>query len=152
MAYWLFKTEPSTFSWNDLVAAPDQSTQWEGVRNYQARNMLRDEVAVGDEVLIYHSVVQPQVVAGIATVVRAAYPDHHSWDPDSRYFDPKSSPESPRWMMVDVRAARPFSPPITRDEIKACPELAGMDLLRKGNRLSIQRVTPEEWQALLALR
>ena len=152
MRYWLVKTEPGTFSWDDLWSSPDRTTCWEGVRNYQARNLMRDEMRVGDGVLVYHSVVSPQVIAGIAEVVREGYPDHYSWDPRSRYFDPKSTPENPRWFMVDIRALRPFEPPITREELKGVPELRDMMLLRKGSRLSVQPVTAEEWRAILALR
>jgi predicted RNA-binding protein with PUA-like domain len=150
MRWWLFKTEPGTYSWDDLVR--DRTTHWEGVRNYQARNLLRDEVHTGDLVLLYHSVVQPQVIAGIARVARAAYPDHTSWDPANRYFDPKSTPDDPRWLMVDVEAVRSLDPPITRDELKATPELADMMVLRRGARLSIQPVTDAEAASVLALR
>jgi len=147
---WLFKTEPETYSWTDLVR--DGRTCWEGVRNYQARNLLRDEVAEGDLVLFYHSQVQPQVIAGIARVVRAAYPDHFAWDPASRYHDPKAGPDNPTWVMVDIAPVRAIEPPITRDELKEVPALADMMLLKRGSRLSIQPVAPAEWAAVLALR
>jgi len=152
MAFWLLKTEPNTFSWQDLVASPNRSTCWEGVRNYQARNIMRDEMKIGDRVFIYHSVVKPMVIAGVAEVVREAYPDHFAWDPESPYFDAKSSPENPRWVMVDVRAEYGFDPPITRDELKDVPELAGMMLLQKGSRLSVQPVSQKEWATVLSLR
>jgi len=152
MAYWLLKTEPGTFSWEDLWNSPDRSTRWEGVRNYQARNFLRDAMKVGDGVLLDHSVVVPQVIAGIAEVVREGYPDHVAWDPDSRDFDPKSTPGDPRWFMADIRAVRPFEPPITREELKGVPELRDMMLLRRGSRLSVQPVSPGEWETILALR
>jgi len=150
MKTWLFKTEPESYSWDDLVR--DGRTCWEGVRNYQARNLLRDEVAEGDLVLFYHSQVKPQVIAGIAKVVRAAYPDHFAWDPASRYHDPKAGPDNPTWVMVDIAPVRAIEPPITRDELKEVPALADMMLLRRGSRLSIQPVTPAEWTAVLALR
>lgn len=148
--YWVFKTEPDSYSWDDLVR--DGRTSWEGVRNYQARNLLRDEVGEGDLVLVYHSQVQPQVIAGIARVVRAAYPDHFAWDPVSRYHDPRSAPDDPTWVMVDIAPVRAIEPPISRDELRGAPELADMVLLRRGSRLSIQPVTPAEWAAVLALR
>jgi predicted RNA-binding protein with PUA-like domain len=150
MRWWLFKTEPEVYGWSDLVR--DRTTHWEGVRNYQARNLLRDEVRLGDQVLVYHSNVQPQVVAGIARVVREAYPDHFAWDPTSAYFDPKSDPVEPRWLMVDIEADRPFEPAIERGELKRVPELDGMMLLKRGSRLSIQPVTAAEAAAVLALR
>jgi len=150
MRWWLFKTEPEVYGWSDL--ARDRRTHWEGVRNYQARNLLRDQVRLGDQVLVYHSNVQPQVIAGVARVVREAYPDHFAWDPTSTYFDPKSNPDDPRWLMVDIEADRPIEPPIERDELKVVPELAGMMLLKRGSRLSIQPVTVAEAAAVLALR
>jgi predicted RNA-binding protein with PUA-like domain len=149
MRWWLFKTEPSTYSWDDLVR--DRRTHWEGIRNYQARNLLRDEVRAGDLVFVYHSVVQPQVIAGLARVVRDAYPDHFAWDHSSRYFDPKSNAGDPSWLMVDIEALQPVEPPLTRDELKTLPELAGMMLLKRGARLSIQPVTEAEAAAILAL-
>ncbi len=152
MNYWLMKTEPSVFSWDDLLALPQQTTPWEGIRNYQARNFMRDQMTVGDRVFFYHSVVQPQAIMGIATVVRNAYPDHFAFDPNSAYYDPKSSPESPRWLMVDIQAQSAFSVPITLAELKSTPGLGEMMLLRKGCRLSIQPVTAQEWQVICNLR
>jgi len=102
MAYWLMKTEPNTYSWQDLLSEKNKTTQWEGVRNYQARNFMRDQMKIGDQVFIYHSVVKPMAIVGIARVVREAYPDYFAFDPNSRYFDPKSPKENPRWFMVDV--------------------------------------------------
>ncbi len=150
--YWLMKTEPSVFSWQDLLAAPAQSTHWEGVRNYQARNLMRDRMSLGDGVLVYHSVVKPQAIMGVARVSRTAYPDHFAWAPSSPYFDPKSSPENPRWVMVDIQAERSFVPEITREELRQVPALANMMLLQKGSRLSVQPVTPDEWHVILSLR
>ena len=148
--YWLFKTEPGTYAWEDLVA--DGSTCWEGIRNYQARNILRDDVRLDDAVFVYHSVVQPQVIAGIARVVREAYPDHFALDPSSPYFDPKATAADPRWVMVDIEPVRGIDPPITRDELKVVPELEGMMLLKKGSRLSVQPVSTDEAVAILGLR
>ena len=150
MRWWLFKTEPDTYSWHDLVR--DRSTCWEGVRNYQARNLLRDEIARGDLVFVYHSVVQPQVIAGVARVAREAYPDHFARDSASPYFDPKATPDDPRWVMVDIEPVRSLDPAITRDELKAVSDLGDMMLLRRGSRLSIQPVSDQHATTILALR
>jgi predicted RNA-binding protein with PUA-like domain len=150
MRWWLFKTEPATYSWDDL--ARDGATCWEGVRNYQARNLLRDEVAHGDLVFVYHSVVQPQEIAGVARVVREAYPDHHAQDPASPYFDRKATPDDPRWLMVDIEPVRQLDPPISRDELKAVPILADMMLLRRGSRLSVQPVADRHAKTILGMR
>ncbi len=147
MAYWLFKTEPDTFSIDTLRV--QKVACWEGVRNYQARNMLRDEVKVGDQVLIYHSSCKKIGVAGIAKVVKEAYPDHFQFDPESPYFDIKSDPSNPRWMMVDIEFVRKFERIVTLAELKAIPELENMPLVKRGNRLSIMPVTEEEWQIIL---
>ncbi len=152
MKYWLFKSEPGAYSWQDLKNEPNRTTFWDGVRNYQARNFLRDEVQEGDLVFFYHSVKQPQAIMGIARVVKGGTPDPTAFDPESRYFDPGSSPQNPRWFGVEVQAIMEFVPPITRDELKQLPELENMVLLRKGSRLSIQPVTEEEWQAILNFR
>ncbi|MBY6017493.1 EVE domain-containing protein [Halomonas denitrificans] len=147
MAYWLFKTEPDTFSIDTLKA---QGTScWEGVRNYQARNLMRDEVKLGDEVFIYHSSCKHVGVAGIATVTREAYPDHHQFNPESPYFDPKSDPNNPRWIMVDV-AYQQHLPLVSLKAIKANPALAEMVLVNR-SRLSIQPVTEAEWHNILAM-
>ncbi len=147
--YWLMKTEPSVFSLADLRDSPDGTAEWEGVRNYQARNYMRDEMQAGDRVLFYHSATNPPAIVGTARVVREAYPDPTAWDPDSRYFDPKSSPENPRWVMVDVRYEQAFARPLTLAELREIPALKDMLLLRKGMRLSIQPVTAEEFAAVL---
>ena len=152
MNYWLFKTEPSTYSWEDLKQQPNRTDYWDGIRNYQARNFLRDQVKKGDLVLFYHSIKQPQAIMGIAKVVREAYADPTAFDPQSKYFDPKSDPENPRWVMVDVQAIAEFDPPILRDELKQIPGLENMMLLRKGSRLSIQPVSEEEWKIILSYR
>ncbi|HHF2854994.1 TPA: EVE domain-containing protein [Vibrio diabolicus] len=147
MAYWLFKTEPDTFSIDTLRA--QKVSCWEGVRNYQARNMMRDQVKVGDFVLIYHSSCKNVGVAGIAKVVREAYPDHFQFDPESDYYDPKSDPDNPRWIMVDVEFVRKTTRVIPLSVMKAMPELENMPLVKRGNRLSIMPVTGEEWEAIL---
>lgn len=149
MKYWLMKTEPSVFSIADLRACPGQCAEWEGVRNYQARNYMRDEMKEGDGVLFYHSATKPPAVVGTACVAREAYPDDTAWNPKSRYFDPKSSPENPRWVMVDLRFEQEFATPLTLAELREMPALADMALLRKGMRLSIQPVTKREFKAVL---
>ncbi|MEZ9190523.1 EVE domain-containing protein [Vibrio sp. 10N.286.52.F8] len=148
MAYWLFKTEPDTFS---IQTLREQKTScWEGVRNYQARNMMRDDVKLGDLVMIYHSSCKKVGVAGIAKVTREAYPDHFQFDPESDYYDPKSSPDNPRWIMVDVEFVRVTERLIPLVTLKAMPELSEMPLVKRGNRLSIMPVTEQEWQAILS--
>lgn len=147
MAYWLFKTEPDEFSIHTLRVRG--TACWEGVRNYQARNMLRDEVKIGDLVLIYHSSSKHVGVAGIARVVKEAYPDHFAFDIESDYYDAKSTPENPRWVMVDIEYVSTMSRIITLGEMKAMPELESMPLVRRGNRLSIMPVSEQEWQAIV---
>lgn len=151
MLYWLMKTEPNTYSWQDLLKEKNKTTQWEGVRNYQARNFMRDQMKLGDQVFIYHSVVKPMAIVGIAEVVREAYPDYFAFDPASRYFDPKSSKENPRWFMVDVQAKFEFKNPITLERLKTIPGLHDMMLLQKGSRLSIQPVSADQWQLICQL-
>ncbi|MBE0596702.1 MAG: EVE domain-containing protein [Desulfuromonadales bacterium] len=148
--YWLFKSEPSTFSFDDLKGRPERTEHWDGVRNFQARNYLRQEIQVGDRLLFYHSSIPEPVIVGIAEVVRGGYPDWTSWDPESGHFDPRSTEAKPLWYMVDVRYLRPFPRPVTRSELKAIPELAGMVLLKK-SRLSIQPVSEAEWRVILRL-
>jgi len=150
MAYWLFKSEPGCFSIDDLKNRPAMTEHWDGVRNYQARNFLRDEVKVGDKVLFYHSNIPEPGVVGIAEVVREGYPDFTALDPASEHFDPKSSAGSPIWYMVDVRYVSAFPQQVTLEKIKQHPLLAGMPLVRR-SRLSIQPVTPEEWRIILSL-
>lgn len=147
MAYWLFKTEPDTFSIDTLRT--QKVSCWEGVRNYQARNMMRDQVKVGDFVLIYHSSCKNVGVAGIAKVVREAYPDHFQFDLESDYYDPKSDPDNPRWIMVDIEFVRKTARVIPLSVMKAMPELENMPLVKRGNRLSIMPVTEDEWEAIL---
>lgn len=148
MLYWLMKTEPETFSIEDLAAMG--SDHWDGVRNYQARNFMRDEMKEGDKVLIYHSGKFPAVV-GTARVVREGYPDHTAWDPSGRYYDPKSSPENPRWYMVDVGSAEKFAAPVPLARLRTVEGLEDMMLLRKGMRLSVQPVTESEYRIICEL-
>jgi predicted RNA-binding protein with PUA-like domain len=151
MSYWLFKSEPDCFSFADLCAAPDRTTGWDGVRNFQARNFLRDQIQVGDGVLYYHSSADPPAIAGLAEVVEAAHPDPTAFDPSADHYDPKSRPESPTWYQVKIRAVRPIEPSLGLPRLREVAALAKMELLRKGSRLSIQPVRPEEWEAVLAL-
>lgn len=149
--YWLFKSEPDVFSYSDLERAPERSTGWEGVRNYQVRNYLRDEVKVGDLLFFYHSRVEPIGIVGIARVVSEALPDPTQFDPQNHYFDPKSKPEAPTWLQVRVQAVQPLRRVVTLTELKSTPALATMAVAQKGSRLSITKVTEAEWQKVLAL-
>lgn len=149
--YWLMKSEPDVFSIDDLKEHPKQTTQWEGVRNYQARNFMRDQMKKGDKILFYHSNCQSIGIVGVATVSKEAYPDHFSWDPKSKYFDPKSTKENPRWFMVDVTFDCKFKRVIELQEIKKHPTLKNMQVAKKGQRLSIQPVTSKEFEQVLKL-
>jgi predicted RNA-binding protein with PUA-like domain len=151
MAYWLFKSEPSCYSFADLMAAPDRTTGWDGVRNFQARNFLRDEIKVGDGVLFYHSSADPPALAGFAKVVRAGHPDPTAFDPKADHYDPKSDADDPVWYQVSIRAERAIDPPLELPRLRTVAALQGMELLRKGSRLSIQPVTAAEWKAIVAL-
>jgi predicted RNA-binding protein with PUA-like domain len=151
MAYWLFKSEPNCYAFADLLAAPDRTTGWDGVRNFQARNFLRDEIKVGDGVLFYHSSAEPPAIAGVAKVVRAAHPDPTAFEPKADHYDPKSDPDNPTWYQVAIRAVRAIDPPLGLPQLRTVSALAGMELLRKGSRLSIQPVSAAEWDSVLAL-
>ncbi|MFO7858418.1 MAG: EVE domain-containing protein [Ectothiorhodospiraceae bacterium] len=151
MAYWLMKSEPDVFGIDDLAAAPDSTDHWDGVRNYQARNMMRDQMQRGDQVFFYHSNTKVPGIVGIAEIVREGYPDHTAFDPNDPHYDPKSDPDNPRWYMVDLRFVRRLQRTITLTELKQQPELADMPLVRKGNRLSVMPITPEQWQFILSL-
>lgn len=146
--YWLFKSEPSAFGIEHLAKSPRQTAPWDGVRNYQARNFLRDDVRVGDRVLFYHSREEPLGIFGSMEVVRAGYHDHTAFDPDSKYFDAKSKLETPRWFMVDVKLIARFAEPISREQLATDTVAAKMLVLKRGMRLSIQPVTEVEWQAV----
>lgn len=147
--YWLFKSEPESYSFAHLQR--DRTTFWHGVRNYQARNLLRDEIQVDDGVLFYHSNADPMAIVGLARVSRAGYPDQTAFDPKSDYYDPDGDPSAPRWFQVDITCVAPFAEPLTRDRCKAEPELHAMVLLQRGSRLSVQPVTAAEWQVILKL-
>jgi predicted RNA-binding protein with PUA-like domain len=150
MKYWLMKSEPGSFAIQDLADRPDQTTCWDGVRNYQARNFMR-EMRVGDRVLFYHSSADPTAIVGTAVVVREAYPDHTAWERGNDHFDAKASPENPIWEMVDIRLDEIFPRPLPLAELHKVKSLAGMELLRKGSRLSVQSVKAKEFETVLSL-
>lgn len=145
MNHWLFKSEPETFSIDMLQNRPKKTEHWDGVRNYQARNMLRDQIKVGDKAFFYHSNCTPPGIVGIVEIVKSAYPDFTAFDPESKYYDPTSSPEKPRWFMVDIKFIKKFNRMITLEELKNHPALRNMQVTRKGNRLSITPISAEEW-------
>jgi predicted RNA-binding protein with PUA-like domain len=147
--YWLVKSEPTTFSFDDLVASPKKTSHWDGVRNFTARNNLQ-AMKKGDRVLFYHSSSTPSAVVGIAEVAKEAYVDHTALDPKDAHFDPKSKPEKPTWFMVDIRAVEPLARPVSLDEIKKTKGLENMALVRLG-RLSVQAVTEKEYETVLKL-
>ena len=149
MNYWLMKSEPAECSVDDALAAPNATVPWVGVRNYQARNFMRDQMRMGDGVLFYHSSCAEPGIVGIARVASAAYPDPTQFDSKSPYHDPASKPESPRWVLVDVQVLRKVVPTLGLRELRARPQLAEMLVLRKGNRLSITPVEPPHWKAIV---
>jgi len=151
MNYWLMKSEPDVFGIHDLKARSKKTEHWDGVRNYQARNFLRDGMHKGDLAFFYHSSCAEPGIAGIVTIARAGYPDDSAWDPKSKYFDPRSTPARPVWYMVDVRLVREFDSVIPLTAIKANPALRDMQLVQRGNRLSILPVTEKEWNAILKM-
>ena len=146
--YWLFKSEPEAYSIANLACEPTKTTFWDGVRNYQARNFLRDTIKLGDRVLFYHSNADPMAIVGTAEIVKSGYPDHTAFDPKDHHYDPKSNPDAPTWFMVDVRLLQVFPKPVTRDDLKACADLREMMVIRQGARLSIQPVTAAEWRVV----
>lgn len=149
--YWLFKTEPETFGIDHLAKKPNQTEHWDGVRNYSVRNMMRDQMRVGDLGFFYHSSCMPPGIAGIIEVVREGYPDTSAFDPESKYYDPASTPDKPRWYMVDVKLVRKFKHFVTLETLKHHPPLNQMPVTQRGNRLSISPVTRGEWDAILKL-
>lgn len=148
--YWLFKAEPHIYGIDHLAAAPNKTGRWDGIRNYQARNFLRDQVALNDEVFIYHSSCKNVGIVGTAKVVKTAYPDPTQFNPESDYYDPKSAPENPRWVSVDIKLTKVFSRLISLAEIKAQPSLENMVLVKQ-SRLSTQPVTAAEWAFIMSL-
>ena len=151
MNYWLFKSEPDAFSIDDLKAMKGKKDHWDGIRNYQARNLMRDDMKKGDLGFFYHSSCKVPGIVGIVEVVREAYPDFTALDPESKYHDPKASEDNPRWVMVDVKFKQKFDKVLTLDFLRTVDELSDMVLLRKGSRLSIQPVTQEQWMMVLDL-
>ena len=143
LRHWLMKSEPDAYSWEQLLA--DGSTNWDGVRNYQARNLMRDDMKVGDLVLFYHSNCKPPHVAGVAQVSKEGYPDFSAWDEDSKYFDPKTNPDEPTWMMVDIEPVATLSTAVELPDMRANPALDGMALLQRFQRLSVQPVGEEHF-------
>ncbi|MBL8167553.1 MAG: EVE domain-containing protein [Acidobacteria bacterium] len=150
MRYWLMKSEPESFSIDDLARAKKQTTSWDGVRNYQARNFMR-EMQIGDQVFFYHSNANPPCIVGLAEIVKTAYPDHTALDPRDHHYDPKATPENPIWEMVDIKLVRKFAVPLALDDLRQVRGLEKMELLRKGSRLSVQPVSAAEGKRVLAL-
>jgi predicted RNA-binding protein with PUA-like domain len=149
--YWLVKTEPESFSIDDLEASPERTTFWSGVRNYQARNYMRDQMQLGDRVLFYHSNADPPAIVGVAEVVRTGYPDHTAWDKQDSHYDPDSPEDKPRWFMVDLKFMQKFVHPLALPDLRGVAALKDMELLRKGSRLSVQPVSKQEYEAVLKL-
>ena len=151
MNYWLMKSEPDVFGIDDLMSRKNRTEHWDGVRNYQARNFMRDQMKKGDQVFFYHSNCKQPGIVGIAEIVKEAYPDPSAFDPDAKYYDPKSDPDKPRWVMVDVKFVRKLRRTITLEELKPLPQLEHFPLVKRGNRLSILPVTAEQWEFILGL-
>ena len=149
--YWLIKSEPDVFSIDDLAKSKNKATHWDGVRNYQARNFIRDEMKKGDKVLFYHSNAEPTAVAGICEVAKEAYPDFTAFDPKDKHYDPKSKKESPAWFMVDVKFVKKFKKEVTLAEIKSNKKLQKMRLVQPGNRLSVMPVTKNEFEEIVKM-
>ncbi len=149
--YWLMKSEPSTFSIDDLAKSKNKTTYWDGVRNYQARNFMRDEMKNGDMVLFYHSNAKPTAVVGVCEVVKEGYPDFTAFDPEDKHYDPKSKKDKPTWYMVDIKLKEKFKNPVTLEEIKANPKLRNMKLVQRGNRLSVMPVTKQEFEEIVKM-
>ena len=150
-SYWLLKSEPDVFSIEDLSKATNKTTCWDGVRNYQARNFLRDSIKLGDGVLFYHSNADPPAIAGVAEVVKEGYPDKSAVDPKDDHYDPKSDAKNPTWFMVDIRHVKTFKAPISLEQLRKISALKNMVLLQKGSRLSVQPVTKSEWDVIAKL-
>lgn len=146
--FWLMKSEPYEFSIDDLASRKNQTTYWEGIRNYQARNFMRDKMNIGDKIFFYHSRAKPLAIVGTMEVASEPYPDPSQFDPNSKYFDEKATEEKPRWFLVDVKLIKKFERPVTRDEVKEEESLQDMMLIKKGARLSIQPVQPHEWEKI----
>jgi predicted RNA-binding protein with PUA-like domain len=150
MQYWLFKTEPDAFSIDDLGNMPEQTEHWDGIRNYQARNYLRDQIKQGDQVFVYHSSCKNVGIVGLAEVVKEGYVDHTQFNPEGKYHDPKSDPANPRWYMVDIKLKKKFTSLLSLKDIKAMPDIKEIGLVKKGHRLSIMPVPENEWLTLMS--
>lgn len=151
MKYWLMKSEPDVFGIDHLAKLPQKTDHWDGIRNYQVRNMMRDEMKKGDEAFFYHSNCKEPGIVGVMKVVKEAYPDFTAFDPNQKYYDPKSDPDNPRWFMVDMKLFRKFKRVITLHELKNCKPLVEMLILRRGNRLSVTPVSKKHWDYILKL-
>ncbi|MHB1688546.1 MAG: EVE domain-containing protein [Ignavibacteriaceae bacterium] len=149
--YWLVKSEPAAFSIEDLKKSKNQTTYWDGVRNYQARNYLRDEMKIGDGVLFYHSNAEPNAVVGVCEVVKEGYPDHTQFDPDNKHYFPSSDPENPVWFMIDTKLVKKFNHQVTLEKIKNNSKLKNMKLVQRGNRLSVMPVAKKEWDEIIKM-
>lgn len=153
MQHWLVKSEPNVFSIDDLAECPNQTRWWKHVRNYQARNFMRDDMQPGDRVFFYHSNTDVPAIVGLAEIVSTPYPDPDAFNPECKYFDPKSDPENPRWFLVDIRLVSKLDQPISLKTIKAhTMMLADLPLIRRGNRLSVMPVAPEQWDYIMSLK
>ncbi len=150
--YWLMKSEPDAFSIDDLITSKNQTTPWDGVRNFQARNYIRDGMKIGDLAFFYHSSCKIPGIVGIVEIVKGSYPDKTSFDPRSAYYDPKTSPATPRWYCVDVKYKEKFDETLSLEVLKTNPKLAGFTLLNRGNRLSVMPLTTALWKTILAMR
>lgn len=151
MNFWLMKSEPDAFSIDDLAGRPEQKEPWDGVRNYQARNMMRDDMKIGDQVFFYHSNCSLPGIVGIAEIAKESHPDFTAFDPDDKHFDPKSNADKPTWFMVEVKFVRKLPRTISLEELKQKTELADLALVRRGNRLSIMPVSRQQWDFILGL-
>lgn len=149
--YWLFKSEEKVFSIDDLSKEPGKTTHWDGIRNYQARNFIRDEMKMGDRVLFYHSNSDPNAVVGVCEIVKEDYPDFTAFDKKSKYYDPKSKKDDPAWLMVDIKFIEKFGEPVTLQDIKANPKLSEMRLVQRGNRLSVFPIEKKEFNEILRI-
>ena len=147
--YWLMKSEPNAYSIDDLVK--DKKTHWDGVRNYQARNFMRDDMKKGDKVLFYHSNAKPTAVVGICEIVKEGYPDFTAFDPEDKHFDPKSKEDKPTWIMVDIKLESKLARPVTLEEIKENPKLQNMRLVQRGNRLSVMPAEKKEFNEIIRM-
>ena len=151
MKHWLLKTDPDTFAWNDLESSPGKKTVWDGVRNYQARNLMRDQMSVGDLALFYHSQAEPPAVMGIVRITKTGLPDPTQFDRKSKYYDPDAEPDNPRWITVEIGLDRVLPQPVPLPEMRSARGLEDMVLLRRGSRLSVQPVTEKEWKIVLRM-